>query len=440
MNDFVKIIAELESSNSRLFKEKVILEEMKNYNNDFFEGLSYAYDKLKTFGVKKIPFSEEDGSGLTWEKFKEFLDKLISREITGNSARDKIIEIMNLSKTDEWNYFFRRILIKDLRCGLSEKTINNVAKKNKFDEFLIPVFNCQLAQDCELHTKKLSGKKFLEKKLDGVRVVTILYENGKVDMFSRNGKELFNFDHIKQQFRNAIKQKNIEKSLVVDGEVVSKNFQELMKQIYRKDNSQNTDAILYTFDLIPLIDFKKGKCTIPQSKRVSNLNFWMNENKDHLNNIKFLERISIDLDSFDGKKILENFNKEAIKSGYEGIMIKDCDGIYECKRSTSWLKSKPVIEVSLKVKRIEEGTGRNAGRLGAVYVEGIDHNKSFKLSVGSGFSDSQRLEFWNKRENLLNQIIEIKADAITKSQDSKYWSLRFPRFKTFRGFKADEKI
>ena len=121
-------------------------------------------------------------------------------------------------------------------------------------------------------------------------------------------------------------------------------------------------------------------------------------------------------------------------------MIKDYEGKYECKRSTSWLKSKPVIEVSLKVKSIEEGTGRNEGRLGAVYVEGTDNGKRFQLSVGSGFSDSQRLKFWENRKNLINQIIEIKADAITKSQDGKYWSLRFPRFKTFRGFSESEKI
>ena len=36
---------------------------------------------------------------------------------------------MNLSKEDQWNNWYRRILIKDLRCGVSEKTVNNVAKK-----------------------------------------------------------------------------------------------------------------------------------------------------------------------------------------------------------------------------------------------------------------------------------------------------------------------
>ena len=121
-------------------------------------------------------------------------------------------------------------------------------------------------------------------------------------------------------------------------------------------------------------------------------------------------------------------------------MIKDPNAYYECKRSTSWLKSKPVIEVSLKVKSIEEGTGRNAGKLGAISVEGEDNNKFFQLSVGSGFSDKQSIEFWERKKDLIGQIIEVKADAITKSQDGEFWSLRFPRFKTFRGFKKSEKL
>ena len=59
-----EIIKLLESSNSRKFKEEVLLEQMKLQNNVFFEGLSLAYNKLLTFGVKKIPESNTDGKGL----------------------------------------------------------------------------------------------------------------------------------------------------------------------------------------------------------------------------------------------------------------------------------------------------------------------------------------------------------------------------------------
>jgi DNA ligase-1 len=121
-------------------------------------------------------------------------------------------------------------------------------------------------------------------------------------------------------------------------------------------------------------------------------------------------------------------------------MIKDIDAPYECKRTHAWLKAKPFIEITLKVVDVEEGTGRNAGRLGAVIVEGEDDGYNYRLNCGSGFTDSQRDEYWTERASLIGQLIEIRADARTKSQDSDTYSLRFPRFKTFRGFTAGEKI
>ena len=78
----------------------------------------------------------------------------------------------------------------------------------------------------------------------------------------------------------------------------------------------------------------------------------------------------VDLDTIEGQKRFVELNKSAVEGGYEGVMIKDPDAMYECKRTHSWLKAKPFIEVTLKVVSVEEGTGRNKGRLGAVLVEG----------------------------------------------------------------------
>ena len=122
-------------------------------------------------------------------------------------------------------------------------------------------------------------------------------------------------------------------------------------------------------------------------------------------------------------------------------MLKDPDAVYECKRSASWLKVKPFIEVSLTVTRVEEGTGRNVGKLGALVCEGTDDGKTIVVNVGSGFTDEQRAEFWGAQDTLIGQVVEVRADAATRSQDSEdVWSLRFPRFLRFRGFKAGEKI
>ena len=437
---FSQIIKKIESSNSRLFKEAVILEQMRNNNDIFFQGLNLAYNKLLTFGVKQIPISSEDGEGLIWLEFIKIANSLINRELTGHAARDEIVNLMSKSNKDEWNFFYRRILLKDMRCGVSEKTINNVANKNNFENYQIPVFACQLAQDVENHKKKLIGKKILEIKLDGVRAISILYPSGKVDIFSRNGKELHNFDHIKDILKESIKDKNIKAPTVLDGEIISDNFQNLMKQIHRKVTIQNSDASLYLFDILPFEDFEKGFYKVSYSRRSEELIEWYNSFIVDKKKIQIIDKKSVDLDNIDGKELFKQFNKDSIVKGYEGIMIKDPDSFYECKRSTTWLKSKPFIEISLKVTDFEEGTGRNTGRLGAIIAEGEDEGKFFKINVGSGFTDEQRLQYWGEKKDLIGQIVEVRADSISKGQDGSYWSLRFPRFKTFRGFEKNEKI
>jgi DNA ligase-1 len=435
-----EIIKLIESSNSRLFKESIILEQMKKGNDIFFKGLSFAYNKLLTFGVKQLPVAEKNGQGLDWIEFSKICEKLIKRELTGYAARDQIIILKDKSHKDEWNFFYRRILQKDMRCGLSERTVNNVAKKNNYEQYVIPVFSCQLAQDCELHKKKLNGKKSLEVKLDGVRAVTVIYPSGKIDMFSRNGKELNNFNHIKDEISKTFNISSIKEALVLDGEIVSDDFQTLMKQIHRKNSSQNKDAKLFLFDLLPLEYFKKGIYEKSYFSRIEELKkiherFFI---QSHVINI--IDSVNVDLDTEKGEIEFKNFNKNSIINGYEGIMIKDPESFYECKRSTTWLKSKPFIEISLEVKDYEEGTGRNKGKLGAIIAEGIDGDKNFKTNVGSGFTDLQRKEFWEDKDKLIGQIIEIRADSISKSQDGENWSLRFPRFKSFRGFDKKEKL
>ena len=91
----------------------------------------------------------------------------------------------------------------------------------------------------------------------------------------------------------------------------------------------------------------------------------------------------VDLDTVDGQKRFVELNKSAVEGGYEGVMIKDPEASYECKRTHSWLKAKPFIEVTLKVVSVEEGTGRNKGRLGAILVEGkeIDEVKKKSLEI-----------------------------------------------------------
>lgn len=430
------VIALLEGDSSRLVKEEFIKREAEAGNSIFFDGCRLAMDKLITFGLKQIDEKDdEDGSGLDWDSFNLIITGFVNRELTGNLARDTVKNMMKSATKEQWNNWYRRILIKDLRCGVSEKTINKAVKGHP--DYMVPVFTCQLAHDSANHEGKVSGKKFIEVKLDGVRVLTVVYPDGRVDQFSRNGKELLNFGHIKDQFRSVTN--HYDAPMVFDGEVMSASFQDLMKQVHRKENVEAGDAVLHLFDIVSLEDFEKGYCSTRQEDRSLEVYNWHKTYKDQLPNITVVGHELVDLDTAEGDDRLKEINAYAIAGGYEGIMMKDPDAPYECKRSVAWLKLKPFIEVSLEVVNCEEGTGRNAGRLGAIVCSGIDDGRRISVNVGSGFSDYDRTNIWASRDSITGDIVEVRADAVTQNQDGTY-SLRFPRFKCFRGFEHGEKI
>jgi DNA ligase-1 len=438
LNDPWDVIAMLESDPSRLAKEAIVRNEAEADNREFFRGCRAALDSMITFGVKQVPEKSGDGKGIKPETFWRVAQELAERKLTGNQAQFMVNNLRAQATESEWNNWYRRILIKDLRCGASEKTINTVVTKLR-PEYAIPVFSCQLAHDGANHAGKITGKKLVEVKLDGVRVITVVSPNGEVNMYSRNGKELVNFPHIaKQLSKNAV---FFAETTVLDGEIMSSSFQDLMKQVHRKSDVSADDAVLNLFDILTLREFQAGAGEHKQVDRSFTLRTWYNAIADNLPNVTVVGQIAIDLDTAEGQRVFKEINQSAIDSGYEGIMIKDPDALYQTKRTVAWLKQKPFIEVSLTVIGVEEGTGKNAGRLGALIVEGVDDGKTIRTNVGSGLTDEQRDEIWADRDSVIGQVVEVRADAATQNQDSDgEWSLRFPRFKGFRGFAPGEKI
>jgi DNA ligase-1 len=446
-----EVIAELESDSSRLFKESVIARESKAGNDELFRGFRSAYDAMITFGIKKVEPKTGDGKGISPESFWKTAEQLRKRELTGNAAINAV-NFLRLNATEEqWNGWYRRILIKDMRCGTSDSTIN----KHADPKYHVPVFECQLAHDGMNHEEKIRGEKIIEVKLDGMRVITIAYPSGQVDQYSRNGKELVNFPVVREQIsKHSI---FFKEPMVLDGEIMSANFQDLMKQARRKSDVQTDDAVLHLFDIIPLSEFLGGIGTKNQMERSIELMSWYSPIEDHMPNITVVGQETVDLDTEEGKQRFKEINTKAIDGGYEGIMIK-------CKRSTSWLKIKPFIDVSLTAVAIEEGTGKNVGKMGAVVFEGTDDGKFIRVSCGGGWSDQQRAQIWATHtgkpvtwektvkgkvqafveepgEDIIGCIGEVRADAATLNQDSTdVWSLRFPRFKTWRGFSKGEKL
>jgi DNA ligase-1 len=440
-------INKLNESDSRLHKEDVILQALEasvlGSTNaiTFLSFVKACYNPYVTFGVRQVP----DTVGITdaenpWSEFNELMVQLSQRRLTGHAARDAIQEMAERFDSNEWNTFLAPVLRRDLRAGISDKTINKICKKTDYE---IPIFGCQLATNSE-GRPEMKGTKRLEPKLDGVRALfTVIPSDFGVTVvcYSRNGKVFENFGHIEEQINNSWSKivracantdqgRSLINGFVLDGEVIGNTFQELMRQARRKTDAQADDSVLNIFDIIPLQDFRRGHWNAQLRKRIALLDA-IRPVVDTLPNVELLPHIMVDLDTAAGKDQLERYAKDNVNAGFEGIMIKELEAPYQCKRSTDWMKWKPTITVDLEVIGVEEGTGRNQRRLGALVCHGVDDGKEITVNVGSGFSDSDRDDYWINRNLVIGRTAEVLCDVITQNQDGTY-SLRFPRFVRFR--------
>ena len=107
----------------------------------------------------------------------------------------------------------------------------------------------------------------------------------------------------------------------------------------------------------------------------------------------------------------------------EGVMV-NLDTPYECKRTKNLIKVKKFYTYDLLVTGVEEGTGKNAGKLGAVIVD----FKGNPVKVGSGFTDTQRENIWRCPDMIVGSVIEVKYKEVTKNKDTGLESLQFPVF------------
>ena len=131
-------IRDLESSDSRIHKEKVIekalmASKLGSANAQCFLFNCYqAYNPYYVFGVKQVPETQGiNHAPNPWPRFWALLEALRTRSLTGHAAKRNIEQMSELFDSEEWNGLCRRVLIKDLRCGISEKTLNKVLGKTE---------------------------------------------------------------------------------------------------------------------------------------------------------------------------------------------------------------------------------------------------------------------------------------------------------------------
>ena len=121
---------------------------------------------------------------------------------------------------------------------------------------------------------------------------------------------------------------------------MSDNFPRSYENRFQKGQCERPRCSITSVPFCSLDKFLAGGYDKPLSFRTEALKFWHDANKDVLEHVQVLDLEIVNLDTPEGQKIHTDVNKAAVDGGYEGILIKDPDASYECKRLTAWSQTK----------------------------------------------------------------------------------------------------
>lgn len=331
----------------------------------------------------------------------------------------KVLLNVKYPEMDERELYIQ-LLSKKVRLGIAAKTINKIIPN------LIPEWEVQQAYTVEKYPLKEGTEFWLTQKLNGARAT--LYEG---QLLARSGMPYKGLEHI----TDALSWLRVA-GFVADGELTLKDKGDLSDNeafrvstgILNSDNVNKT-VICYTiFDMIPVKDFDALKPQVTYRYRRDILNQFAERIADTDGAVKVLPVLYHGTDQSKIEELLE----QMVREDKEGLMI-NTDAPYRRTRHKGILKVKRFYTMDLPIIRCEEGTGRLSGTLGAFVLK----YKENEVKVGSGFTDEQREQFWNNRDDMEGLLCEVKYKEISQDKGTGFESLQFPVFVGIRTDKTE---
>ena len=321
--------------------------------------------------------------------------------------------ITNSGLSVDLQEYLARILTKNMNISLGAKLINKSVGTE-----LIPDPSLMLAKD-DIERIVKWRKIVCEFKYDGVRIIAKITPTGGVEYFTRNFNELPN-RFLKKITEQILQLAGGKTGIFFDGELTDfarTSVSGKVTSILRGTAPENIgDSMLFNlFDVEENItlDIGKGKTKYPQrranleahfkDKTFSHLTLgrtWEIDNKDQIWDIY--------------KTIVE------IERG-EGVILKNIDHVYTCKRSEEWIKMKEVKDCDLKIVGISDpnpmSKREEKGWIGGFICQTSD--KKLSVTVGSGFSEALLEEIKNDGpDKYIGKIAKVKFNMIVRDKNN----------------------
>jgi len=437
--DVYRLLQEIGATTSRNAKEDLLRSKIEDPTVQ--RVVQLAYDPFITFGI--TPPQVKGAGRLSFDHTSPqpwvMLHQLSKRELTGNAAK-VAVERMLVDLEPASCEVLRRILAKDLRCGISEKTINLVLPNT------VPTFDLMLSKAYEEKRIKTFPVP-IEPKLDGFRGMSLV-SAGVSKAFSRVGNHFPQLDwagpYLVQMVENArAKVQNAEScpgmtdkvrrfiwdvlggdagpSAAIDGEAVSGSYKTTSGDLRRKDE-EATDTILNVFDIVPyaiMRDTGQIEWKVPLKIRRKVLEFVVRCAPEGA-------PIQVtDLREANSHEEIQAIYAEHRANGLEGAMVKPWDGHYVKKKGHLWMKIKGQETEDLRITG--HYTGKAGTRLEGKFAGFVVDRAGVSVSVGGGFSHELLETIDKDPDSYIGRLIEVEYHEVTPDG-----SLRHPRFVRFR--------
>lgn len=419
ITETLKELASISGSNAKI-------EFIKNHDDkDLKEVYKWLFDNSRVSGIAEKKFEKNVlESTATIDNLTSVFDYLDIRH--GNIKDNNIADIQSfmncLCSTDEEKETFKKIICKNYPLGCDVKTVNKVFKN------LIPTFDVCLCDKYYDKPELVDGTRevAISTKIDGCRCIAIK-ENGNVKLVSRQGKLWLGLVEVEEDIKNMVSD-----NFVLDGELTiddfmkypSKDVYKMTTKIVSTKDETKTGITFNVFDCMSLQNWNEKDCPKTYAERQKSLKATLNATKH--NHLSYVEDVYVGNNPSKIEELMKGIVRE---QDWEGLVIKFTDSKYEWKRSKNWLKVKAFDEMDLIVRDVEEGTNSNTGKLGALICD-IEHPTMgyIKAKVGSGYSDEERIRFWNMKDELIGRTISVQYFEQTINSDTQIKSLRFPVF------------
>lgn len=445
----LKILEHIGSDTKR--SHKLALIEQHKDNELFKRVVKLALDPYVNFFIRKIPdytfrfIDGEDDSHETLSWALDELEKLSSRQLTGNAGIEHLNRVLSSLASDDATVVCR-IIGKDLRCGMADGIVNAVIPN------FIPTYPCLLARPYdEKNIKNIVFPAYSQLKADGLRA-NALVKSGKVVTCGRSGREIDLLGELDNDI--LLLAEKYDCDMFFDGEFVVVDSAEniidrktgngiINKAIKGTISIEEAKMVRFqVWDAFPLSEFYAGRSKHTYKFRFEHLVKVIDEIKsgnDYTAHTLKFGSLRFRLIPYIIAKSLEEAVAHfelLLSQKHEGTILKNFEAHWEDSRSKHLVKMKAEKDADLEIIGWNPGTGQFEGMVGSLICASSD--RLVEVSI-SGFDVATRKWITDNIDSLIGKIITVMYNERIKSKGKgreTVDSLFLPRFVEFRNDKT----